>query len=59
MLLKHKNFPFFKQQYRAGAGAGAGAGAEIKYKVGVKKEKEPKINNFGSTTLKKTIQKNN
>ena len=60
MLLKHKNFPFFKQQYRAGAGAGAGAeagvGAEIKDKVGAKKEPEPKINSFGSATLLKTME---
>ena len=52
MLLNQKNFLYFKWKYRAGAGAGA----EIMGKGGAKKEPEPKINNFGSATLKSTQQ---
>ena len=38
----------------AEAEAGAGAGAKIRVKVEPEPELEPKINNFGSATLKKT-----
>ena len=41
--------------YSAGAGAGAGAEAKIKKKVEL--ELEPKLNNFGSTTLEKNQEK--
>ena len=38
-------------------GAGAGAGAEAKIKKKVEPELEPKLNNFGSTTLEKNQEK--
>ena len=39
----------------AGAGAEVGARAEKMDKSGAEKEPQPKINNFGSTTLKKSL----
>ena len=50
MWLNKKNFLYFKWKNMAGAGA------EIMGKGVAKKEPEPKINNFGSATLKSTQQ---